>query len=157
MLLSIEQIKELPEGTEFDVFYAGNSWGDKYKEIDKVLKYKNKFYIINEGWRNINSFKNVKIPEGKEIIFYYMDINTNECIKTETLFRYKNKVYTVPEGFHCIEDFENEYEYEDEENDFTLIALMDKKDNKNCKIEPLTPLEVPKKKYKIVSIDGFEE
>ena len=148
MLLSIEQIKKLPEGTEFDVFYAGNSWGDKYKEIDKVLKYKNKFYIINEGWRNINSFKNVKIPEG-------MDINTNECIKTETLFRYKNKVYTVPEGFHDIEDFENGYE--NEEDDFTLIALMDKKDTKNCKIEPLTPLEVPKKKYKIVSIDGFEE
>ena len=58
MTLTREQIKKLPDGVCFKIFYAGSDWEQDFGRVDNVVKVKDTLYVIKE-WHSIDDIYNV--------------------------------------------------------------------------------------------------
>lgn len=54
MILTKEQVKNLPDGTILKLFLVGSNWAENFGETSNIIKFRNKLYEINSGYFEID-------------------------------------------------------------------------------------------------------
>ena len=54
MLLTKEQVKQLPDGTKFKIFLSGSAWDNDFGKAYDVIRIGNELRRITPDWWDIN-------------------------------------------------------------------------------------------------------